>query len=135
MPAVRALKIGAVLVVALFALFVAPRRVAAQRVDLIHGHVLATDSTPLASAIVAVRDSGATTPPRQARTDDKGAYSVSITDGSGVYIVSAQMLGYALQRRTIHRPAGDSAIAPVNFRLASAPTTLGAVRSVGERKS
>src|SRR5690348_6623739 len=108
MPVVRTLKAAAVFFVAAAMLLTAPNRAVAQRTDVIRGRVTGMDSAALVNAIVTVRDSAAATPPKSTRTDDKGAYSVSMSGGSGIYVVSAQMLGYAPQRRTIHRPPGDS---------------------------
>src|SRR4051812_5387596 len=106
--------------------------VAQQRPDVIHGRVVGPDSVPIANAQVVVADTIAKTPPRPTRTDAKGTYSITIENGSGTYMVAANFLGYAPQRRIVKRGA-DGSIAPVDFKLAQVAAQLSGVRSVGER--
>src|SRR5204862_7263740 len=67
------------------------------------------------------------------RTDAKGTYSVSIENGSGMYMVAVQMLGNAPQRRVVTRPVDGSPIPAQDFKMTPVAAQLGAVRSVGER--
>src|SRR5262245_47987398 len=104
----------------------------AQTRDIVRGRVTTGDNTPIQGATVAVLPAGSQTP-TPTRTDARGAYSVTIQPAAASYTVSVQMLGYAPQRRTVTRAAGDSIIPPVDFKLVQAAAQLGAVRSVGER--
>ena len=105
---------------------------AQQRPDVIRGRVIGPDTMPIANAQVIAIDTINKTPPRPARTDAKGAFSITIENGSGTYMVAATMLGYAPQRRVVKRGA-DGNIPPVDFKLAQVAAQLGGVRTVGER--
>ena len=105
---------------------------AAQRTDVIRGRVTGLDTMPIVGATVIVTDTVAKTPRPPVRTDAKGAFSVSVDNGSGTYMVVVTMLGYGPQRRVVARGA-DGSIAPLTFKMSQVATQLGAVRSVGER--
>ena len=103
----------------------------AQRADVIHGRVVAADSTALQNAVVTAIDTVAKVP-HPTRTDSTGRYSITIENGSGTYIVAVTMLGQAPQRRTVSRRP-DGTVAAVDFKMSPVAAQLGAVRSVGER--
>lgn len=101
--------------------------------DVIHGRVIAADSTPIQNATVAaLAGTPPAPPPHITRTDAKGQYSITIENGPGVYIVGVTVLGYAPQRRTITRRGTDT-LPAVDFKLVPVATQLGAVRTTGER--
>src|SRR5207253_1602855 len=91
-------------VVATFLFLPGLARAQTPRVDVIRGHVIAADSSPIQNATVMVADTVAKVP-KPTRTDAKGNFSVSFENGSGVYMVAVQMLGNAPQRRVVTRPA------------------------------
>ena len=108
-----------------------PGQSMAQRVDVIRGRVTSSDSTALQGAVVLVADTVANVP-HQTRTGAAGAFSVSIENGSGTYVVAVTMLGQRPQRRTVTRRS-DGSMPTVDFTMRPIATQLAAVRSVGER--
>ncbi len=103
----------------------------AQTADVLRGRVVGPDSSPIANAQVVALDTASKTP-HPTRTDARGAYTISIDNGGGTYVVAVTMLGYAPQRRTVTRPA-SGAFPPIDFKLALVAAQLGAVRTTGER--
>jgi hypothetical protein len=103
----------------------------AQRPDVIRGRVTGgADTAGIQNATISVL-SRPDSVLKQARTDAKGLYAITVDKPGASYLVSVTMLGYAPQRRTVARQ-GDS-MPPVDFKLVPVAAQLAAVRSTGER--
>jgi hypothetical protein len=111
---------------------VAPVAAHAQRADVIRGRVVGPDSLPLPGVIltaVSLPDSVT----RKGGTSDSGTYTITFPNGTGRYVVSVTVAGFAPARRQLSRQPGDTAALVADFRLVHQAQTLAGVRSVATR--
>lgn len=123
----RLLCLVAVVAVGLFA-----RDLAAQTTDVIRGRVTGPDSLPIQGVTVtATSISGNVS--RNARTDRNGNFSISFPNGDGDYIVAFAALGYAARRFQVKRTA-DQEFLLADARLARSAITLDAMKVESPRQ-
>jgi hypothetical protein len=120
------------LVIAVFALSLGARELAAQTTDVIRGKVTGPDSLPIQGVTVtATSISGNVS--RNAKTDKNGNFSIAFPNGDGDYIVAFASMGYAARRFQVKRTA-DQEFLVADARLARSAVTLDAMKVESARQ-
>lgn len=96
-------------------------------VDTLTGRVIAADSTPIPRATV--RLTGDDGREQTTTTDSGGRYLLTISGGSGAYVVSARAFGYLPFTASVQRAPGAARILR-DFRLSARPVVLETVSVV-----
>ena len=118
--------------IAVVAVSLSGRDLAAQTTDIIRGRVTGPDSLPVQGVTVtATSISGNVS--RNSRTDKKGNFSISFPNGDGDYIVSFAAMGYAARRFEVKRTA-DQEFLVADTRLARSAVTLDAMKVESPRQ-
>jgi hypothetical protein len=119
------------LALTLFLVTLTPVALFAQTHDVLHGRVIAADSSPLPNATIVATDTAAKVS-KPTRTDATGAFSVTFDGGRGAYQLVVTTLGYAQQRRVVARRP-DGSMPTADFKMVPVAAQLGATKTVGER--
>src|SRR5690348_13271433 len=108
-----------------------PVRSLAAQADVIRGRVSVsgTDEPIEGASIAATTLTGGVT--RQARTDNRGRYTITFAGGEGDYIITVRAIGYGARRFELKR-LGDQETLIGDVRL-SPSTTLDTVVTLGRR--
>jgi hypothetical protein len=118
--------------IAVIAVSLVGRGLAAQTTDVIRGRVTGPDSLPIQGVTVtATSISGNVS--RNTRTDKNGNFSISFPNGDGDYIVSFASMGFAARRFQVKRTA-DQEFLVADARLARSAVTLDAMKVESPRQ-